>query len=109
MNNVANAKTSKQAEADWILGIGAVHDQGWESVRFMNISKNKLFGDSDSDPANKGKHAGTACDRNFHDLSFFLQMKLLNELIANIMPLRAQYWLFSQKQFYWSRVQMLAS
>lgn len=50
MNNVANAKTSKQAEADWILGIGCIHDTGWENVRFLNISKNKLIGDEDSDP-----------------------------------------------------------
>lgn len=49
MGNVANAKTSKQAEADWIIGIGAIHDTGWERVRFLNISKNKLAGDKDSD------------------------------------------------------------
>jgi hypothetical protein len=48
MANVANAKTAKQAEADWILGIGAIPDSGWESVRFFNISKNKLLGDTDS-------------------------------------------------------------
>ena len=50
MGNVANAKTSKQAEGDWILGIGCLHDTGWEKVRFLNISKNKLAGDRDSDP-----------------------------------------------------------
>ena len=50
MANVANAKTAKQAEADWILGIGAIPDSGWESVRFFNISKNKLLGDTDSNP-----------------------------------------------------------
>lgn len=44
MANVANAKTSKQAEADFILGIGAIHDPGWEKIRFLNISKNKLLG-----------------------------------------------------------------
>jgi len=49
MGHVANAKTSKQAEADFILGIGAIHDSGWERVRFLNISKNKLAGDPDSD------------------------------------------------------------
>jgi len=48
MSNVANAKTSKQAEADWILGIGAIHDQGWETIRFLHISKNKLMGDVDT-------------------------------------------------------------
>ena len=51
MDNVANAKTSKQAEADWILGIGAVHDAGLEHVRYLHISKNKLAGDTDSDPS----------------------------------------------------------
>lgn len=55
MSHVANAKTSKQAEADWILGIGCIHDTGWEHMRFFNISKNKLLGDTDSDP--KRRHA----------------------------------------------------
>jgi hypothetical protein len=31
MSNVANAKTSKQAEADWILGIGKVNDPGYDN------------------------------------------------------------------------------
>lgn len=48
MGHVANSKTSKSAEADFILGIGMVQDPGWENVRFLNISKNKLFGDEDS-------------------------------------------------------------
>lgn len=51
MSNVANAKTSKQAEADWILGIGAVHDLGLEFIRYLHLSKNKLAGDEGSDPA----------------------------------------------------------
>ena len=50
MDNVSSAKTSKQAEADWILGIGKTHDSGLEYVRYLNISKNKLSGDEDSDP-----------------------------------------------------------
>lgn len=50
MRNVANAKTSKQAEADWILGIGKLNDPGWESVRFLHLSKNKLMGDPDTVP-----------------------------------------------------------
>lgn len=50
MANVSNAKTSKQAEADWILGIGKVLDPGYDYVRFMHLSKNKLMGDSDTDP-----------------------------------------------------------
>jgi hypothetical protein len=45
MSHVANAKTSKQAEADWILGIGKVNDPGYENLRFLHLSKNKLMGD----------------------------------------------------------------
>ncbi len=51
MDNVANAKTSKQAEADWILGIGKTHDPALNDIRYFNISKNKLAGDDDSDPS----------------------------------------------------------
>lgn len=50
MANVANAKTAKQAEADWILGIGKVNDPGFDAVRFLHLSKNKLMGDEDTDP-----------------------------------------------------------
>lgn len=50
MNNVANAKTSKQAEADWILGIGKTNDIGYDSVRYLHLSKNKLMGDEDTVP-----------------------------------------------------------
>lgn len=50
MNNVANAKTAKQAEADWIIGIGKTYEEGWEYIRFLNISKNKLTGDIDTIP-----------------------------------------------------------
>lgn len=50
MAHVANAKTSKQAEADWILGIGKQDDPSYEYVRHLNISKNKLTGDEDTEP-----------------------------------------------------------
>lgn len=50
MAHVANAKTSKQAEADFILGIGRIHDVGYDTIRYLHASKNKLTGDSDSDP-----------------------------------------------------------
>jgi KaiC/GvpD/RAD55 family RecA-like ATPase len=50
MAHVANAKTAKQAEADFILGIGKVHDAGYETIRFLHASKNKLIGDSDTNP-----------------------------------------------------------
>jgi AAA domain len=48
MGNVANAKTAKQAEADWILGIGKVTDPGYDNLRFLHLSKNKLLGDKDT-------------------------------------------------------------
>jgi len=51
MENVANAKTAKQAEADWILGIGKTHQDGFEFIRHLHASKNKLTGDLDSVPA----------------------------------------------------------
>ena len=50
MAHVSNAKTSKQAEADWILGIGKSNEVSTDDIRFFNISKNKLLGDSDTDP-----------------------------------------------------------
>ena len=59
MENVANAKTAKQAEADWILGIGASHQEGFEYVRHLHASKNKLPGDEDSDP--KMRHGKVDC------------------------------------------------
>lgn len=51
MSHVSNAKTSKQAEADFILGIGKAHDRDLQYVRYFNISKNKLMGDADTDPS----------------------------------------------------------
>lgn len=59
MDHVANAKTSKQAEADFIIGIGCIHDPVFERVRFVNISKNKLQGDEDTDP--KLRHGRFEC------------------------------------------------
>lgn len=50
MANVANAKTAKQAEADWILGIGKINEPGFDQIRYLHASKNKLIGDTDSDP-----------------------------------------------------------
>jgi len=50
MEHTANAKTSKQAEADWILGIGKTHAEGAEQIRYFNICKNKLLGDADTIP-----------------------------------------------------------
>ena len=50
MENVANAKTAKQSEADWILGIGKTHNDAEEFDRFLHLSKNKLIGDPDTLP-----------------------------------------------------------
>lgn len=50
MGHVTSAKTSKQAEADFIIGIGRSNEQGKELTRYINISKNKLQGDLDTDP-----------------------------------------------------------
>lgn len=50
MGHVAEAKTSKQAEADFILGIGRSNESGNENIRYFNISKNKLLGDERTDP-----------------------------------------------------------
>jgi replicative DNA helicase len=51
MAHMANAKTSKQAEADWILGIGRKDETGYELNRYFNLCKNKLTGDEDTNPA----------------------------------------------------------
>lgn len=51
MAEVSNSKTSKAAEADWILGIGCKHDAGVENVRGLSVVKNKLLGDAESNPA----------------------------------------------------------
>ena len=51
MDNVANAKTAKQAEADFLVGIGKTHNTAEEDERFFSICKNKLIGDMDSVPA----------------------------------------------------------
>ena len=49
MDMVDSSKTAKQGEADWILGIGKESDNT-SRIRYLNISKNKLLGDSDSLP-----------------------------------------------------------
>jgi hypothetical protein len=49
MDDVAYAKTAKQGEADWILGIGATYQPGQEFIRHLHLPKNKLMGDEDMD------------------------------------------------------------
>lgn len=51
MGHTANSKTSKSAEADWIVGIGRNLDPGYEEIRGLSVIKNKLVGDADTDPA----------------------------------------------------------
>jgi len=48
-NSIVTHNTAKQAEADLILGIGKVHDEFKEYNRFINVIKNKLIGDEDTD------------------------------------------------------------
>ena len=50
MGDVDNSKTGKQGEADFILGIGKVFDEGLEDMRYLHLSKNKLTGDQDAEP-----------------------------------------------------------
>lgn len=64
MENVANAKTAKQAEADWILGIGKTHDVSLEYIRHFHLSKNKLTGDEDTDPSMRHGRADVSIDPN---------------------------------------------
>ena len=49
MDMVDGSKTAKQGEADWILGIGKEQDNT-SRTRYLNITKNKLLGDSDTLP-----------------------------------------------------------
>lgn len=51
MSNVSSAKTSKQAEADFIIGMGKSNEDGMEYIRHLHISKNKLMGDTDTVPS----------------------------------------------------------
>lgn len=44
MNDVDSSHTAKQGEADFVLGIGKLHDEQYERVRFLHASKNKLTG-----------------------------------------------------------------
>lgn len=51
MGHIANSKTSKQAEADCILGIGKLNDPSYTKVRYFSVMKNKLMGDLDTEPS----------------------------------------------------------
>lgn len=51
MAQVSNSKTSKSAEADFIVGIGYKDLPGYEQIRYLSVCKNKLVGDEDTEPA----------------------------------------------------------
>jgi len=44
MEDMADSKTSKPAELDFLLAIGCIFDAGYEYTRFINIPKNKRRG-----------------------------------------------------------------
>ena len=46
---MADSKTGKPSELDFIIGIGRVEADGQEYVRYISISKNKLRGDDHTD------------------------------------------------------------
>lgn len=50
MTDIADGHTSKPAEADWILGIGKIHDEAKENERYLHTCKDKL-------PLSEGKQA----------------------------------------------------
>lgn len=48
-NQMADSKTGKPAEIDFIIGIGRVESETGETVRYISIPKNKLRGDKNTD------------------------------------------------------------
>lgn len=44
MDDVAKSKTEKAAEADFIIGVGKIHNVGMEDIRYLHLIKNKLTG-----------------------------------------------------------------
>lgn len=44
-SQMADSKTSKPSELDFIIGIGRIEKAGYEDVRYISIPKNKLRGD----------------------------------------------------------------
>lgn len=57
-SQMADSKTAKPSELDFIIGIGRTDKQGCENLRYITISKNKLRGDKntiESDRHLKGK------------------------------------------------------
>ena len=48
-SQMADSKTGKPAEIDFIIGIGRVDIEGQEWIRYISIPKNKLRGDENTD------------------------------------------------------------
>jgi len=46
--DLANSKTSKPAELDWLLGIGKTHEEALRNIRHFHLIKNKLEGDENT-------------------------------------------------------------
>jgi len=47
-SQMADSKTAKPSELDFIIGIGRTDKEGYENVRYINIPKNKLRGDTNT-------------------------------------------------------------
>jgi len=45
---MANSKTGKPSELDYIIGIGRIDKDGYEDVRYLHVPKNKLRGDKNT-------------------------------------------------------------
>lgn len=47
-SQMADSKTAKPSELDFIIGIGRIDKTGYDDVRFISLPKNKLRGDKDT-------------------------------------------------------------
>jgi hypothetical protein len=47
-SQMADSKTAKPSELDFIIGIGRIDKTGYDDVRFLSLPKNKLRGDKDT-------------------------------------------------------------
>lgn len=50
MTDIDSSHTAKQGEADWIMGIGASKEDGFERMRYLSFMKNKLPEHPDKSP-----------------------------------------------------------
>jgi hypothetical protein len=47
-SQMADSKTAKPSEMDFIIGIGREDKEGYENMRYITVSKNKLRGDANT-------------------------------------------------------------